>query len=237
MLWGTANLFANPRFMHGAATSPEPKVFAYAAAQVKKAIEVTKELGGQNYVFWGGREGYETLLNTDMKLELENIGPLPPHGGRLRQGDRLHGAVPHRAQAHGAHQAPVRLRRGGLLRLPQGVRPPALLQAQHRDEPRDPGRPHDPARAPLRAGPRHPGLGRRQPGRRNARLGHRPVPDEPLHHHADDVRSAQERRASYGRPQLRRKGAKGLVQGRGHRHSAHRGHGLLRPRAPTPPLA
>jgi xylose isomerase len=74
LLWGTANLFGNPRFMHGAATSPEPKVFAYAAAQVKKAIEVTKELGGQNYVFWGGREGYETLLNTDMKLELENMG-------------------------------------------------------------------------------------------------------------------------------------------------------------------
>jgi len=73
VLWGTANLFSNPRFMHGAATSPEPRVFAYAAAQVKKALEVTKELGGQNYVFWGGREGYETLLNTDMKLELENM--------------------------------------------------------------------------------------------------------------------------------------------------------------------
>jgi xylose isomerase len=74
LLWGTANLFANPRFMHGAATSPEPRVFAYAAAQVKKALEVTKELGGQNYVFWGGREGYETLLNTDMKRELDNLG-------------------------------------------------------------------------------------------------------------------------------------------------------------------
>jgi xylose isomerase len=73
LLWGTANLFGNPRFMHGAATSPEPKVFAYAAAQVKKALEVTKELGGQNYVFWGGREGYETLLNTDMKMEQENM--------------------------------------------------------------------------------------------------------------------------------------------------------------------
>jgi xylose isomerase len=73
LLWGTANLFSNPRFMHGAATSPDPRVFAYAAAQVKKALEVTKELGGQNYVFWGGREGYETLLNTDMKLELDNL--------------------------------------------------------------------------------------------------------------------------------------------------------------------
>ena len=74
VLWGTANLFANPRFMHGAATSPNPQVFAYAAAQVKKALEVTKELGGLNYVFWGGREGYETLLNTDMRLELDNLG-------------------------------------------------------------------------------------------------------------------------------------------------------------------
>jgi xylose isomerase len=73
LLWGTANLFNHPRFMHGAGTSPEPKVFAYAAAQVKKAIEVTKELGGLDYVFWGGREGYETLLNTNMKMEQENM--------------------------------------------------------------------------------------------------------------------------------------------------------------------
>lgn len=73
LLWGTANLFSNPRFVHGAATSCNADVFAYAAAQVKKALEVTLELGGQNYVFWGGREGYETLLNTDMKLELDNL--------------------------------------------------------------------------------------------------------------------------------------------------------------------
>ncbi len=73
LLWGTTNAFGNPRFMHGASTSPNADIFAYAAAQVKKAMEVTKELGGQNYVFWGGREGYETLLNTDMKLELDNL--------------------------------------------------------------------------------------------------------------------------------------------------------------------
>lgn len=73
LLWGTANLFFNPRFVHGAATSCNADVFAYAAAQVKKAIEITKELGGENYVFWGGREGYETLLNTDMELELDNL--------------------------------------------------------------------------------------------------------------------------------------------------------------------
>jgi xylose isomerase len=73
VLWGTSNLFHNPRFMHGAATSPEPKVFAYAAAQVKKALEITKGLGGLNFVFWGGREGYETLLNTDTRRELDNL--------------------------------------------------------------------------------------------------------------------------------------------------------------------
>jgi xylose isomerase len=74
MLWGTASLFTNPRYVHGAATSCNADVFAYAAAQVKKAIEVTHYLGGGGYVFWGGREGYETLLNTDMGLELDNLG-------------------------------------------------------------------------------------------------------------------------------------------------------------------
>jgi xylose isomerase len=76
LLWGTANCFGHPRYMHGAGTSPNAKVFAHAAAQIKKAIEVTKELGGENYVFWGGREGYETLLNTDMGLELDNFARL-----------------------------------------------------------------------------------------------------------------------------------------------------------------
>ncbi len=73
LLWGTANLFSNPRYVHGAATSCNAEVFAYAAAQVKKCLEVTKELGGANYVFWGGREGYSTLLNTDMKRELDHL--------------------------------------------------------------------------------------------------------------------------------------------------------------------
>jgi len=73
LLWGTANLFSHPRYMNGAATNPDPHVFAYAAAQVKKAIEVTKRLGGENYVFWGGREGYQTLLNTDLKREVGHM--------------------------------------------------------------------------------------------------------------------------------------------------------------------
>jgi xylose isomerase len=73
LLWGTACLFDHPRFMHGAATSCNAEAFAFAAAQVKKALEVTHELGGSGYVFWGGREGYSTLLNTDMKRELDHL--------------------------------------------------------------------------------------------------------------------------------------------------------------------
>jgi xylose isomerase len=73
LLWGTANMFSNARFMHGAATSCNADTFAYAAAQVKKCLEVTKDLGGENYVFWGGREGYSNLYNTDMKRELDHL--------------------------------------------------------------------------------------------------------------------------------------------------------------------
>jgi xylose isomerase len=74
LLWGTANLFSHPRYASGAATNPDPNVFAYAAAQVKHAMEVTQRLGGENYVLWGGREGYETLLNTDLARETAQIG-------------------------------------------------------------------------------------------------------------------------------------------------------------------
>ena len=69
LLWGTANLFSHPRYQAGAATNPDPEVFAYAAAQVKHMLEVTQRLGGENYVLWGGREGYDTLLNTDLARE------------------------------------------------------------------------------------------------------------------------------------------------------------------------
>jgi len=72
LLWGTANLFSNARYACGAGTNPDFEVFAYAAAQVKKAMEVTYKLGGENYVFWGGREGYQSLLNTNVRTELDN---------------------------------------------------------------------------------------------------------------------------------------------------------------------
>lgn len=73
VLWGTANAFSNPRYQAGAATNPDPEIFAYAAAQVCAVLDATNRLGGQNYVLWGGREGYETLLNTDMKREQEQL--------------------------------------------------------------------------------------------------------------------------------------------------------------------
>ncbi len=76
VLWGTANCFGHPRYMHGAGTAPNADVFAFAAAQIKKAVEITAALGGEGYVFWGGREGYETLLNTNMGLEQDNMARL-----------------------------------------------------------------------------------------------------------------------------------------------------------------
>jgi len=75
-LWGTANMFGNPRYMNGAGGSNSADVFSFAAAQIKKALDLTVKLGGRGYVFWGGREGYETLLNTDVKFEQENIASL-----------------------------------------------------------------------------------------------------------------------------------------------------------------
>jgi xylose isomerase len=74
VLWGTANLFGHPRYAAGAATNPDPDVFAFAATQVRLCLEATKRLGGANYVLWGGREGYDTLLNTNLKRELDQLG-------------------------------------------------------------------------------------------------------------------------------------------------------------------
>ncbi|QCI95955.1 xylose isomerase [Novosphingobium sp. EMRT-2] len=74
LLWGTANLFGHPRYLAGAATSPRPEVYAWGASQVRDALEATHRLGGANYVLWGGREGYDTILNTDLAVEQENFG-------------------------------------------------------------------------------------------------------------------------------------------------------------------
>ena len=74
LLWGTANMFTHRRWMSGASTNPDPDVFAFAAATVKSCLDATHKLSGENYVLWGGREGYETLLNTDLSRELEQMG-------------------------------------------------------------------------------------------------------------------------------------------------------------------
>jgi xylose isomerase len=92
LLWTIACLFAHPRFAHGAATNPNAEVFAYAAAQVKKAMEVAHELGAEGYVFWGGREGHSTLWNTDMKRELEHLAKFLHLGVDYKKQIRFKGA-------------------------------------------------------------------------------------------------------------------------------------------------
>ena len=122
--------------MAGAATNPDPEVFAYAAGQVAHCMDVTHRLGGHNYVLWGGREGYDTLLNTDMQRELDQLGRFLNLVVEHKHRDRLRGHDPHRAEAVRADQAPVRLRRGRRLRVPAALRPRARDQGQHRGQPR-----------------------------------------------------------------------------------------------------
>ena len=104
---------------------PQPRGLRLRRGAGEEVPSKSPTTRGANYVFWGGREGYETLLNTDMKRELDHLGPVPAHGGRLQEEDRLQGPVPHRAEAEGADQAPVRLRRRHGLRLPAALRPGA----------------------------------------------------------------------------------------------------------------
>ena len=106
LLWGTANLFNHPRYTHGAASNPDAHVFAYAAAQVKNAIAATHALGGENYVFWGGREGYETLLNTDMRREQEQMARFFHMAvDYANRSDSR--ASSYRTQTQGAHQTSI----------------------------------------------------------------------------------------------------------------------------------
>ena len=121
LLWGTANLFSHPRYVHGAATSCNADVFAFAAAQVKKALEITKELGGDGLRFLGRPRRLSDLLEHRHEARTRPPGRVPSHGRRLRQRDRLHRPIPHRAEAEGADQAPVRFRRRRLHQLPAGA--------------------------------------------------------------------------------------------------------------------
>ena len=146
LLWGTANLFSNPRFVHGAATSCNADVFAFAAAQVKKALEVTQELGGAGYMFWGGREGYPRLWNTDMKRELDHLAKFLHMAVDYKKKIGFKGQFyiepkpkePTKHQYDSDAAACLNfLREYDLLRR---------FQAEHRDQPRHAGRPHHAAR-------------------------------------------------------------------------------------------
>ena len=215
LLWGTANLFSHRRFMSGSATNPDPEVFAYAAATVKSCMDATKKLGGANYVLWGGREGYETLLNTDMGRERQQAGRFLTMVVDYAQQDRLRRHHPDRAQAAGADQAPVRLRRRDGLRLPQGVRARERGQGQHRAGPRHPRRPQLRARAGAGARARHPRLDRHEPQRLPVRLGHRPVPQQRARGGAGLLRGAARGRLHHRRHQLRRQAAAPVARPRG----------------------
>ena len=153
LLWGTANLFGHPRYAAGAATNPDPEVFAYAAAQVKHCLEATQRLGGANYVLWGGREGYDTLLNTDLRRELDQLGRfltlVAEHKHRIGFGGTL--LIEPKPFEPTKHQYDFDA--AAVLRVPAEVRPRARVQAQHRGEPRDARGPRLPARARLRRSP------------------------------------------------------------------------------------
>ena len=154
LLWGTANLFSHRRYMAGAATNPDPEVFAYAAAQVKKALEATHELGGANYVLWGGREGYETLLNTDLEpraaiSSAASCSLVVEHKHKIGFKGTL--LIEPKPKEPTKHQYDFDAASG--VRLPAPLRPRERGQGQHRGQPRHSRRPHLPARDRLRAAP------------------------------------------------------------------------------------
>ncbi len=178
LLWGTASLFTHRRYMAGAATNPDPEVFAYAAAQVKNVLDLTHELGGANYVLWGGREGYETLLNTDIKRELNQLGRfltmVVEHKHKIGfKGTILIEPKPKEPTKH-QYDFDVASIFGMLKQF--GLE--NEVKDQRRAEPRDPRRPHVRARDCAGLGARHPRLDRHQPRRLPVGLGHRPVRDE-----------------------------------------------------------
>ena len=165
LLWGTANLFSHPRYAAGAATNPDPDVFAHAAAQVAHCLEVTHRLGGANYVLWGGREGYETLLNTDL-----------PAGGRPARRGSCTMVVEHKHSIGfdgtiliepkpaepTKHQYDHDV--AAVVRIPRPLRPARRRQGQHRGEPRHARRPQLPPRGRGRDRHRRVRLDRCQPG-------------------------------------------------------------------------
>ena len=207
LLWGTAKLFGNKRFAAGAATNPDPEVFAYAAGQVAHCMDVTHRLGGHNYVLWGGREGYETLLNTDMKRELDQLGRflnlVVEHKHAIGfEGTILIEPKPFEPTKHqydyDVAAVYAFLQRYGLEHeIKVNIEVNHATLAGHDFA-------HEVASARQRRDLR---IDRRQRRRRPARLGRRPLPGQ---RRADDARHARDparRRVHHRRPQLRRQAA------------------------------
>jgi xylose isomerase len=136
LLWGTAQLFVHPRYAHGASTSCNADVFAFAGAQVKKALEVTHELGGEGYVFWGGREGYSTLWNTDMKRELEHLAKFLHMAVDYKKKIGFKGEfyIEPKPKEPTKHQAPIRFGCRGVFELPARVQLDGRAEAEPRDQ-------------------------------------------------------------------------------------------------------
>jgi xylose isomerase len=187
LLWGTANLFSHRRYMSGAATNPDPEVFAYAAAQVKNVLEMTHELKGENYVLWGGREGYETLLNTDVGRELDQLGKFLNLVVEHKHKIGFKGLILIEPEAREPTKHQYDYDVATVYGFLQPLRPREGGQGQHRAEPCAAGRPHLRARDRARARAGHLRLDRHEPRRRAERLGHRPVPEQPAADGARDV--------------------------------------------------
>ena len=136
VLWGTANLFGDPIYSQGAATSPNAHVMALAAAQVKNALDATNGARRRELRVLGRTRGIRDTAEYRHQEGTGTDGPFPQDGGRLQKGDRIHGTVPDRTQAEGAHEASVRFRRCGHAEFPPGARPARAFQAQHRSQSR-----------------------------------------------------------------------------------------------------
>ena len=198
LLWGTANLFGHPRYAAGAATNPDPEVFAYAAAQVKVMMETTKRLGGMNYVLWGGREGYETLLNTDLAREEAQLARflamVAEHKHRIGfEGTLLIEPKPMEPTKH-QYDFDCATVHGFLVRHGLEGEFKVNIEANHATLAGHSFH-HEVAYAIAQ---RHLRQRRRQPRRLPERLGHRPVPELGRRAVAGDVRDPARRRD--GRP-------------------------------------
>ena len=225
LLWGTANVFGHKRYMNGAATNPDFDVVARAIVQIKNAIDATIELGGTSYVFWGGREGYMSLLNTDQKREKEHMATMLTMARDYARAKGFKGTflIEPKPMEPTKHQYDVDtetvigfLRAHGLDKdFKVNIEVNHATLAGHTFE-------HELA---VRRRCRHARQHRRQPRRLPERLGHRPVPHRPLRADAGHDANHPWRRLQGRRHQLRRQDAPQLHRPGGHLHRPHRRHG------------